>query len=148
MVPPMARRPARTPITPRTASRLYVVLGVFALLGCVALALYPQLALRGAHVTQATVVALRGDDAGGWTPVVQFTAPDGGLIRWSGGDRRKPAAYAVGDRLRMVYAPDNPGAIGIAGFWTIYAPAVAVGVFGLLFLGFGLLGARAARRLP
>jgi Protein of unknown function (DUF3592) len=152
MLPAMARRTVtprsvnRRPANPRNAALLYIVLGLCALLGSGALALFPQVALRGAQVADASVVALRGDDTAGWAPVVQFAEKNGGLIRWSGTQRSKPAAYAVGDHLRVLYVPDNPEAIAIVSVWRIYLPALASGVLGLLFLVIGLLGLRAVRR--
>jgi len=152
MLSAMARRTlnprsvTRRPPNPRHSALLYIVFGLCALLLSGGLALFPQIALRGAQVADASVVALRGDDTAGWAPVVQFTEKSGGLIRWSGTQRRKPAAYAVGDHLRVLYVPDNPEAIAIASAWRIYLPALASGVLGLLFLGIGVLGLRAVRR--
>lgn len=147
--PPLRRPPSRRPpvanrlIRPRAAARLYIVLGVLAFAGSAALAVWPGALLRGAAVADATVVALRGNAQDGWTPVIQFTARNGGVVRWSGG--RGPAPTAVGARLRVIYLPDNPGVVAIAGFWRLYGPAVATGVFGCVFMVLGLLGWHATR---
>jgi hypothetical protein len=132
-------------MSPRAAARFYIVLGLLALVGGGVLALFPQLLLRGAAMADATVVALRGNDKLGYVPVIQFTGPGGSLVRWSGTAGSTPAAYAVGAHLRVVYLPSNPGAVAIAGFWRLYAPAIATFVFAGLFLAFGLLGLRATR---
>jgi hypothetical protein len=134
-------------LSPRNASRLYIALGLCAWLGCAALALYPQIALRGANIADGTVVALRGDDKSGFAPIIQFSEPDGGVVRWSGGSLSKPSPYAMGQHVPMVYVPNGNSAIAIGSFWSLHAPAVACFVFGVLFVGFGLLGLRAVRRM-
>jgi hypothetical protein len=139
---------ARRTLTPRAAARLYVVVGGVAIAIAAGLAAAPQLLLHGASLADATVISLRGNTAQGWTPVVEFTEPNGGVVRWSGAARHGPPVYEPGARLHVLYLPDKPGAITIAGFWQIYAPAIAAGVFGALFLGLGLLGLRATLRLP
>jgi hypothetical protein len=121
-------------LSPRNASRLYIALGLCAWLGCAALALYPQIALRGANIADGTVVALRGDDKSGFAPIIQFSLS-------------KPSPYAMGQHVPMVYVPNGNSAIAIGSFWSLHAPAVACFVFGVLFVGFGLLGLRAVRRM-
>jgi hypothetical protein len=135
----------RQAVHPRTAATVYLFLGVCALIAAVWLAVWPQpLAASGTRIADGKVVELRGNDQVGWMPVIEFSEPDGAMVRWSGGGQHKPAPYAVGAHVRMVYVTANPTVIAIAGFWAVYLPAVVAGALGVIFCVFGWLGRRAA----
>jgi uncharacterized protein DUF3592 len=134
----------------------FAFLGVGALFLIIALLLWKQTRgfLAHARQTTGTVVELREvrDSDGGsstWKPVVNFVADDGRDITFAASFSSKPAPYDVGERVDVLYLPDDPLQARIKGFSSLWLGSSILGGMGLAFGGIGagiLLGTRAGEK--
>ena len=95
---------------------------------------------RAVHTT-GTVVDLdysRNSDGGGtYHPVVVFRTQRGDTVRFRSSVGTSPPSHKIGERIEVLYDPDNPGAAHTAGFFSNH---IGTFVFGLLGVIFGLVG--------
>jgi hypothetical protein len=77
------------------------------------------------------------DNSNTYSPVFRYTLPNGRQITLESGVRTYPPAYQVGERVQVLYEPDDPAEAKISGFWSLWGPAVALGVLGLLVTTLG-----------
>jgi hypothetical protein len=87
----------------------------------------------------------RGRVSRTFVPVVEFEAA-GRKITFTGSVGSAPAAYKVGERVKVVFAPGNPDDARIDSFWEQYVmPGIFLGVGVIcLLIGLVLLFGRAA----
>jgi hypothetical protein len=72
------------------------------------------------------------DNSNTYSPVFRYTLPDGREITLESGMRTYPPAYDVGERVQVYYQPENVTDAKIVGFWSLWGPAVALGLLGVL----------------
>ena len=110
--------------------------------------------LARAQQTTGTVVELREvrDNDGGsstWKPVVTFAAGNGRDITFAASFSSKPAPYDVGERVEVLYLPDDPQEARIKGFSSLWLGPSILGGMGLVFAGIGagiLMGTKAGEK--
>lgn len=69
-----------------------------------------------------------------YAPVVRFTTTDGRVLSFDGAAGTNPPAYAVGERVKVIYPPNKPEDASIESFLQLWAGNVLVGFIGLVFL--------------
>jgi Protein of unknown function (DUF3592) len=110
--------------------------------------------VQGAERATGTVIELseETDSEGDVTfhPVVRFTTAEGRTVEFVSSSGRSPAPWSVGDRVEVLYDPDDPKDAELSGFFDLWLFPIAftgVGVgfiaaFGVFYPGFGLLAGR------
>src|SRR5690348_975399 len=128
---------------------------VFLILGLafIALATLFLINTRGfiahAHRAEGAVVDMLSD-RDGYTPVVRFRTPQGKEVTFQESGKQKPAPYAVGDTLQVLYLPETPADARIDRFSSLWLLPTVFGFLGAGFAGIGggiiLYGMSAARK--
>lgn len=111
--------------------------------------------VANAERATGTVVDLdRGSSSGGGTtfhPVVRFTTANGEAIEFVSRTGSRPPAETPGDRVEVLYYPDDPDDAELSGIFHVWlAPAILL-VLGPAFLGatwFARAGPARRRRRP
>ena len=127
-------------------SVLFGVIGLGLLAGAIALALNTRAFIATAKPASGTVTELvpkRDKDDGSitYTPVVLFEAASGESVSFTSSFSSNPPSYAVGEKVEVLYAPDNPHEARIRGFGSLWLGSVILGGIGTVFatIGFGIL---------
>ena len=127
------------------------LLAVGLLVGAVLAYRHQQRKFEGRHSVKGTVVALEREatlsgPGNIYCPVVEFTAPDGQLVRFVSDFGTRPASHKVGQIVDVMYNPSNPQEAEIpSGLarWLITGILVFMGLIALclgsFFLIFALL---------
>ena len=125
---------------------LFGLIGTGLLVGAVALGLNTRSFIATAKHAEGTVTELlekRDKDDGSitYTPVVGFTADNGAAISFTSSFSSRPAAYDVGEKVEVLYAPEDPNDARIRGFSSLWLGPTIMGGIGLVFagIGFGIL---------
>ncbi len=84
------------------------------------------------------VVRSRSSDSTTYKPVVQFNAPNGELIEFMSDTGSNPPSHTVGEKVEVLYLPDNPHDAKINSFFTLWFGPLIVGVMGGIFFLVGL----------
>ena len=122
-------RPGSRPVLP-SLGRILVVGGA---VGLATAGVFAYGASQDPHVTvSGKVVALNGN-----YPVVQFSAGDGNIIRFT--NFTQGPSWHVGDTVSLAYDPANPEQVTIEGFGGRWRPALLAGALGGAVLLLGLL---------
>lgn len=141
---------------PRLAIAGMALSSIFVVVGAM-LAMQTWLFLRDAVRAPATIVDLlevRGvDDATTFAPVLVFADRDGTEHRVASSLTSWPPLSQVGDRVDVLYAPDDPAAVRLdspAALWLIAVLPIALGTFGVVVFGLAalLLQARSVAAEP
>ena len=136
-------------------SYVFAFIGVGLLAGALALALNTRSFISSAKSAPGVVTELiqKRDSDGSvtYTPVTTFTADNGSTITFTSSFSSNPPSYDVGEKVEVLYAPDNPNEARIRGFGSLWLGPVILGGLGLVFsaIGFGItiaLRLRAKRR--
>jgi hypothetical protein len=95
---------------------------------------------------EGTVIELRGSET--YRPVVEFTAASGQRRTFAHGVSSSPPAFDVGERVTVLYDPEDPRDARIAGTFSLWFLPIVLGGMGAVFalIGGGILAARAAGR--
>ena len=103
--------------------------------------------LRSARSFESTAVGASGevidlapsysDGSATHAPVVRFETPDGREVIFESSVSSHPPAYDIGERVDVLYAPDDPGDAVIDSFWQVYLAPVILGGIGSIFLLIG-----------
>jgi hypothetical protein len=104
--------------------------------------------VSGAEHAEGTVIRMvRSGSKGGSSPVVRYEV-DGRAYTIQSTISSSASAYSVGEKVQIVYKPDNPARGHIDSFLDRWAISICFGGIGLLFatIGFGILMARLRRR--
>ncbi|HZR36040.1 MAG TPA: DUF3592 domain-containing protein [Nevskia sp.] len=106
---------------------------------------------RAQHASGEVVelVPHRSSDSTTYAPAVRFVAADGQTIRFVASFSSSPPAFAVGERVDVLYPAGQPDQAKINAFFSLWGGAVILGGIGAVFLAVGLalqLAARLARR--
>ncbi len=106
-----------------------------------------------AQLTEGQViknVQRRSEDSYTYYPVVAFIAPDGRQIQFMSSTGSKPPSYDVGERVEVLYRPDNIEDARINSFFSLWFGSIIFGIMGsvFFFIGAGLafFGMRNKRR--
>jgi Protein of unknown function (DUF3592) len=96
--------------------------------------------VRGAERTTGTVIDLDSRTSDGGLvhhPIVRFTAADGRTVEFtsSSGSSSPPD---VGDRVEVLYDPDDPQDAQLSGFFSLWLWPIALGGVGIAFAAAGL----------
>jgi len=89
--------------------------------------------LRTATRRVGEVIAIIEDDHDSSYPVVRFQLPDGESVEL--GIRVGSMTCRVGQRVEVLYDPQQPQSARIRNFWELWFPAIGFMGFGVLFLG-------------
>jgi hypothetical protein len=96
----------------------------------------------GDRHADGTVVELIGGRPGygkdPYRPVVEFAAPSGTAIRFTGSIGSVPPAFQVGEHVDVRYDPDNPHDAVIDTYWQVWFVPTLIGLIGAPFLLVGL----------
>ncbi|MBS0486429.1 MAG: DUF3592 domain-containing protein [Proteobacteria bacterium] len=76
-------------------------------------------------------------DSGTYVPEVEFTASNGSVVHITGSTGSNPAAYTRGEKVNLLYAPENPEGAHIDSFSENWLGVLILGGMGLIF---GLIG--------
>jgi len=126
--------------------RLFMVVGVAALLGGVALWVNTRMFVARAHSVPGTVVRLESyedsDHDTLYRPIVEYKKLNGQDASFSG-HGSKPAAYDVGEAVTVLYDPNDPSDSRIADFWQLWGASAGVFALGTIFIvvTFGMIQA-------
>ena len=118
-----------------------LALGVGLLLASAATFVHTKRFVAGAERATGTVIDLSVDfssDGTVYYPVVRFTTAEGRTVefRSSSGSSSQPD---VGDRVDVLYDPDDPQDAQLSGFFDLWLWTIALGGLGFLFSAFALL---------
>lgn len=75
---------------------------------------------RHAEGTVVAQVVRKSGRSDGYSPVIEFSTPGGAQARFTSGVINNPPVYEIGERLPVIYAPDDPSHAFIARFWEIW----------------------------
>jgi Protein of unknown function (DUF3592) len=99
---------------------------------------------------EVTDLAYRSSSKSGGTysPVVQFTTPDGKIVHMTGSTGSSSPSYARGDHVRVLYDRANPERAQIDSFMEQWFGTLILGGMGLVFslVGGGIVGAQVRQR--
>lgn len=120
---------------------IFAALGAGLLVGAAFAWLHTRRFVAEAVAGFGEVVGLRehSDDGVSYSPVVRFSGPDGRAVEFTDNVSTNPPAYAVGDRVKILYHPASPRRARIASTFRLYLLATTLGVVGAGFLAVGLL---------
>jgi hypothetical protein len=88
-----------------------------------------------------TSTSSRGGSTQMYDPVVRFSAGNDRVVEKRSGLASNIRPYRVGQRIKVLYAPDNPEDYRIDSPFRIYFVSGVLGFIGIVFLGVGLLAA-------
>jgi hypothetical protein len=130
----------------RFLSIVFAVVGLGLLAGAIAVTLNTRAFIATAKHAPGTVTELipkRDSDDGSitYTPVVIFEATSGASISFTSSFSSNPPSYDVGEKVEVLYAPDNPNEARINGFGSLWFGSLILGGLGTVFcaIGFGIL---------
>jgi Protein of unknown function (DUF3592) len=139
----------------RGSRRSGVVLGVFLAVGLGMLTgsgysfLHTRAAIARAIPADGAVVDLiSSTDSDGDTvyyPRVRFRTQVGGMQEFTGSVGSRPAAFDVGEGVRVLYDPERPGDARIDTFFQLWFLPLLLGGMGVIFAGIGAAGIGAGR---
>lgn len=138
------------------APRVCLALGVGLLLVAAVWFVHTKRFVAGAERATGTVVDLssRTNSEGDvlFYPVVRFTTAQGRTVQFVSSSGSSPASKSVGDRVEVLYDPDDPPGAKLSGFFDLWLFPLACGVLGIMAStfalfspGFGLLSGRFAK---
>ncbi|MBZ5486802.1 DUF3592 domain-containing protein [Halomonas aquamarina] len=116
--------------------------GVFLLLGAVFLVLACFLYQQSrafydqAVSAEGTVIELverRSEDSITYRPVVEFVTGDGTQVEFTSRVGSNPPGYAIGERVEVLFDPDNPNNARLDGFFESMGAWLIFGAIGALF---------------
>jgi hypothetical protein len=135
---------------------LFLLLGLGLLAGAGYAASRTAAFLRIAASADGTVVDLVesvSTDSDGrrsrtYRPVVEFAPASGAVRTFTSSSGSSPPAYDVGERVTVLYDPQNTHDARLKGTFSLWGVAIILGGIGLVFggIGGGMIAARSARR--
>lgn len=133
----------------RWAPRLFLVIGVVLLVVCPIFFVRTLQFVAGAERVTGTVIDLsRESDSEGtvtFYPVVRFTTADGRTVEFVSSSGSSPPSESVGDRVEVLYDPDDPQDARLTGFFHLWLWPLILGVMGAMFSAVALFVMRATR---
>jgi Protein of unknown function (DUF3592) len=130
-------------------------LGVFLAVGLALLVgggysfVHTQTAIATAASADGAVIELIDSrDSDGDTvyyPRVRFRTRAGNVVEFTGSVGSKPAAFGVGEAVKVLYDPERPGDARIDAFFQLWFLPIVLGGMGIIFAGIGGAGIAARR---
>lgn len=96
--------------------------------------------IQEAVIAEGTVVKLvpvRSDGSTTYRPTVRFTAAAGQVVEFSSSSSSRPPAYAVGEKVKVYYRPQEPRDAKISGFFSLWGGSLILGLMGGVFSAIG-----------
>lgn len=123
---------------------VFTIVGVGLLIGALFLYQSASAFLAKATTADGTVVDLvrsRSSDSITYRPVVQFMNQKGEKIEFISSSGSNPPSYSKGEKVEVLYLPDEPQKAKINGFFSLWgAPVILGGLGGAFFLiGAGII---------
>lgn len=90
--------------------------------------------------THGEVIGLHKVYRGGsitYAPIISFTTADGNGRKFTDSVSSRPAGYAVGDRVEILYHRQNPRDATIATTFRLYFSSIVLGLIGGAFFSIG-----------
>lgn len=123
---------------------VFALVGVGALVGAGVTAHTAYQVSADGVIAQGEVVSLKRERNCGrrgsetmYYPVFRFTAQDGREYRVTHNQGSNPPSWKKGEKVELIYLPDNPEKALPNSFWGKYTVTVFLSVFGLVFGGVG-----------
>ena len=117
-------------------------MGVLLLVGGVIGLLHTKRFVSDAERATGTVIDLssRTDSDGDvmYHPVVRFTNAEGRTVQFVSSTGSSPASESEGDRVEVLYDPDDPEDAKLSGFFDLWLWPIAFGALGGMFVFFSL----------
>lgn len=122
---------------------VFALVGVGALVCSAVAAVDSQRIVEGGITAQGEVVFLKLERSRGrrggstYHPVFRFTAQDGQVYRVKHSQGSNPPAWKKGEKVELIYLPDNPEKAVPNTFWGKYAVPFILAIFGTAFTVMG-----------
>ncbi len=122
---------------------IFALAGVGALVCSGVTAVDSQRIVEGGITAQGEVVSLKLERSSGrrggstYHPVFRFTAQDGQVYRVKHSQGSNPPAWKKGEKVELIYLPDNPEKAVPNTFWGKYAVPFILAIFGTAFIVMG-----------
>ena len=117
--------------------RIFVAVGLILLGVAAALAVSSAGFTRTAERAEGTVVDFRYSEGAAY-PHVRYVSPsDGREYTFGESSGSWPPAYAIGERVPVVYDPEHPGDAQIHSWASLFGGATVCGALGIVFAGIG-----------
>ena len=120
--------------------RLFLGIGILLLVLTPVMVVRTAQFLAGAERTDGTVVDLsRSKDSEGsvtFSPVVSFTTAEGRTVEFVSSSGSSSPSHSEGDRVEVLYDPDDPNDARLSGFLDLWFGSLVVGVLGAAFTVF------------
>ena len=96
------------------------------------------------------LVASRSSDSTTYRPTVRFKTIEGSMVEFTSSTGSNPASYSRGEKVTVLYLPQQPDEARIDSFFSLWGGATIVGGLGSVFflIGFGMIiyGVRKQRK--
>lgn len=79
------------------------------------------------------------DEGVTYAPVIRFTGPGGRAVEFTESVSSNPPAHRVGERVKILYRPEDPSRARVASTLSLYLLAIIFGVIGGIVSIVGLL---------
>lgn len=123
-----------------TIKYIFTILGIGLLVGAALICRSTYLFLEEAIKTEGTVVKLvrhRSNDSTIYRPVIQFTSQNEQVIEFTASVGSNPPSYSEGEKVEVLYHPENPKNAKINGLFSLWGASVILGVLGGAFFAIG-----------
>jgi hypothetical protein len=87
----------------------------------------------------ATVTELKYNSDGLASPVLQFSNDQGFIVTTKLNEAQKPPAYAVGDKVEIIYDENNPNNVRVNSLFGIWLAPTLMSILGVVFLSTGFI---------
>lgn len=131
---------------------VFLAIGAAMLAGCAFWFVHEQRFLASAQRVEGTVTDLErhrssSDHSSTWAPVVSYVTPDGRTREFVSSSSSNPPSYRRGERVQVLFDPNDPDHAAIEGFFSQWGGIVIVGGLGAVFflIGGGMWLARRRR---
>jgi hypothetical protein len=96
--------------------------------------------VEGEYVGSRSELGVKIEKKYRYRPEIRFETPSGETVEFISGIAMRPAPYELGERVEVIYDPQNPHQAQINRFVNLWFYTLMLLFFGLFTLGMGLLG--------
>ncbi len=128
---------------------LFLTIGIGLLIGAGFAYWYSRKFIASAQIANGVVTALNyrtsNQSSGGvYYPQIQFVAQDGKTYTASSNSGSNPAAYDVGEQVKIYYNPNDPTDVLLPDFFSMWGVTAILGFIGTIFtlIGAGIAFAK------
>lgn len=90
-------------------------------------------------VVKLIEISSKYDEFPMYKPLVQFTDSKGNTVEFTTSTSSRPSSYKVGEKVDVLYAPENPDKAEINDFFSLWSGILMAGIFGAVFFTVGLV---------